>query len=258
MKLFETLAFAAVAWGAAGLANAEEVDVQLVLAADVSGSMSRDELRVQREGYVTALRSESVFRAVLSGALGRSALTYVEWAGIDEQLVVVPWTVVDSRADLATFAEEVAFGSELSMATRGRGTSLSFALLFAARQFDNNGLSSLGRVIDVSGDGDNNDGPPMAETRDAIVSRGITINGISVEVTETGNYGQYADLFESTHKRIYHYYVENVIGGPGAFAMAVGNLDDFAETMERKLVLEIAGARPDPAHATRSVALLDE
>lgn len=256
MKLFETLAFAAVAWGAAGLANAEEVDVQLVLAADVSGSMSLDELRVQREGYVTALRSESVFRAVLSGGLGRSALTYVEWAGIDEQLVVVPWTVVGSRGDLATFADEVAFRPGLP--TSSRGTSLSFALLFAARLFDDNGLSSLGRVIDVSGDGDNSDGPPMAETRDAIVSRGITINGISVALPETDIHGPYAYLFESSHEEIYQYYVENVIGGPGAFAMAVGNADDFAGSMERKLVLEIAGVRPDPAYAMRSVAFLDE
>jgi hypothetical protein len=134
---------------------------------------------------------------------------------------------------------------------------LSFALLFAARLIDNNGLSSLARVIDVSGDGDNNDGPPMAETRDAIVSRGITINGISVVLTDDARYGPYAYIFQSGHEEVHRYYVENVIGGPGAFAMAVGNPGDFAGTMERKLVLEIAETHRGPA-ARKRLALLDE
>jgi hypothetical protein len=133
----------------AGAAHGEEVDLQLVLAADVSGSMSRNELRLQREGYVVALRSRHVAQALASGAIGRAALTYVEWAGLGEQKVVVPWTVVASARDLQAFANLVANGDQLQAATSR--TALSSALLFSATLFDGSKLASFSRVIDISG-----------------------------------------------------------------------------------------------------------
>jgi hypothetical protein len=247
------LALALVGWVATA-AHGEEVDLQLVLAADVSGSMNQDELRLQREGYPAALRSALVARALGSGALGRAALTYVEWAGVDEQMVVVPWMIVSSEPDLQMFAELVANGPRLRAATPA--TSLSSALQFVAALFDGNGLSSFTRIIDVSGDGPNDAGPSIEAVRDRIVSQGIVVNGLSIALGESDVHGPYAYLFETGYEGILQYYRRNVIGGPGAFALGVSDMDDFAETMERKLVLEIAGGNSDRAARGR-LALLD-
>lgn len=233
---------AAAACLAAAPVQAQEVDVQLVLAADVSSSMSSEELRIQREGYASALRSHRVAQAVLSGALGRAAITYVEWAAADEQIVVVPWTVVGSGTDLAAFAGRIAHGPEL--ATARPATALSAALLFAARLFDGSGFASLSRVIDISGDGPDDKGPPPEEVRDAIVAAGITINAVAIALPDPDGNGPYAYFYGVACEEISRYYERKVIGGPGAFAMAVSSLDDFSGTLERKLVLEIAGYAP--------------
>ena len=231
-------------------AETVEVDVQLVLAADVSGSMSSDELRLQRESYVAALRERTVAQAVLSGGLGRIALTYVEWAGVDQQAVVVPWTIVESGRDLEDFADRLAEGSRLvtgrsAITLRGSPTSISDALLFAADRFGESGVRSFGRTIDISGDGPNNEGPDIGLARDAIVARGITINAIAIGLPDRATYGPY-DLFGTPDESLRPYYEDNVIGGPGAFAMSVAGLNDFAETIQRKLVLEISAVRPTP------------
>ena len=229
-----------------------EVDVQLILASDVSGSMSRDEQHLQREGYVAALRSSAVADALRSGALGRIALTYVEWAGVDEQAVVVPWTIVEGGRDLEDFAGRLAEGQRLvtgfsPTSLRGPGTSISDALLFAADLFDESGLRSFGRTIDISGDGPNNEGPDIDAVRDAIVARGITINAIAIALSDRDIYGPYGDLFGTPYQSLRPYYEAEVIGGPGAFAMGVAGLDDFAETIQRKLIMEISAVRPAPS-----------
>lgn len=224
-------------------AHGEELDLQLVLAADVSRSMNHDELRLQREGYEAALRSKHVAWALSSGGRGRAALTYVEWAGVNEQLIVVPWTIVSSAADLQGFADMVSQGPRLRAMTSS--TSLSSALQFVATLFDANGLSSFSRVIDVSGDGPNDAGPPIDAVRDLILAQGIVINGLSITLGDFEVYGTYAYLFGTGYQEMLQYYNRSVIGGPGAFTLAVGDMEGFAEAMERKLVLEIAGADLD-------------
>lgn len=249
------LACGLAAWPLAGAAHGEEVDLQLVLAADVSGSMSRDELRLQREGYVVALRSRHVAQALASGAIGRAALTYVEWAGVGEQKVVVPWTVVASARDLQAFANLIENGAELQPATSS--TSLSSALEFGAGLLDGSGNVSYSRVIDISGDGPNDAGPSIDMVRQRVVAQGIVVNGLPIALDHEDDGGPYAYFSEPWDEAILQYYDRNVIGGAGAFVLGVAGMDDFPEAIERKLVLEIAGTNRAPA--TRQwLALMDD
>jgi hypothetical protein len=220
--------------------QAIEVDLQLVLAADVSGSMSLSELRLQRDGYVDAFRQGDVAEAILSGAHGRVAVTYVEWAGRDDQVVVVPWMVLADGRDIADFTRRLA-AAPAADGGRGSHTTLSSALLFCARQFRASGLRSYRKTIDMSGDGIGDDGPPIAGAREQVLGEGITINGLSVELPETNAAdGPFAAMFRSSPGDVHAYYRDEVIGGPGAFALAVNDLTDFPAAIWRKLVLEIA------------------
>jgi Protein of unknown function (DUF1194) len=216
-----------------------EVDLQLVVAADVSGSMSISELRLQREGYVDAFRQADVAEAILSGALGRVAVTYVEWAGRDDQVVVMPWTVLADGQDIADFTRRLA-AAPVGVGGHGSHTALSSGLLFCAEQFGATGLASTRKTIDVSGDGIGDDGPPIARAREQILGGGITINGLSVDLPETNPYGPFAAMFGSNPGDVHAYYRDEVIGGPSAFVMSVHDLADFPVAIEQKLVLEIA------------------
>ncbi len=219
--------------------QAIEVDLQLVLAADVSGSMSMSELRLQRDGYVDAFRQRDVAAAILSGALGRVAVTYIEWAGHDDQVVVVPWTVLADGRDIADFTRRLA-AAPMAMGGRGSHTALSSGLLFCAQLFRSSGLRSTRRTIDMSGDGIGDDGPPIARAREQVLREGITINGLSVDLPETNPYGPFAAMFGSSPGDVHAYYRDEVIGGPGAFVLPVDDLADFPTAIRRKLVLEIA------------------
>jgi hypothetical protein len=212
-----------------GVGNAEtDVDLELVLALDVSRSMDMDEQRVQRDGYVAAFRHPEVLAAIRSGPLGRIAVAYVEWAGPDSQVTVLPWTLIDSDQAALRLADR------LSATPLGRytGTSISGGLLYAAAEFDGNGFTSLRRVIDVSGDGPNNRGLPVEPVRASIAASGITINGLPLMVKiPVGPY--------SIHN-LDIYYEDCVIGGPGAFILAVDDMSQLALAIRRKLVMEIA------------------
>ena len=142
-----------------------EVDLELVLLVDVSRSMTPRELEIQRRGYAEALRSNAVFEAVQSGLLQTVAITYVEWAGTQE--VVIDWRVLQSRADLDAFAQILTTRFEPAL----RRTSISGALSFAAQLFETNSYKGLRQVIDVSGDGPNNQGPDVVQSRDAVLAR---------------------------------------------------------------------------------------
>jgi hypothetical protein len=213
--------------------DATEVDLELVLLVDVSRSMTEGELEIQRQGYAAALRSDEVFAAIRSGLLQRVALAYVEWAGTQE--VVVDWRLVETREDLQAFAHVLTTRFDPSL----RRTSISEALLFGADMIERNDYVGLRRVIDVSGDGPNNQGRPVLEARDAVTSRGIVVNGLPLMTREgMGSQWHLEDLDA--------YYEACVIGGPGAFVIPVRDWRDFAEAVRRKLVLEIAAApRPD-------------
>lgn len=205
------------------------VNLELVLAVDVSGSMDIEERELQRAGYMAALVHPDVLQAIAMGPLGRIALTLVEWAGGTVQTVAVPWQLVDSTASAAAFVEALA----AAPMSRQRGTSISGALLFSAELFADSGFEGLRKVIDVSGDGPNNSGPPVLPARDAVLARGIAINGLPIMLRPSMGFGGISNLDV--------YYEDCVIGGPGAFVVPVQDLDHMAEAVRRKLVLEIAG-----------------
>ncbi len=208
----------------------EEVDVELFLAVDVSRSMQPFELEIQRLGYAAALTSPEVQNAIANGLLGRIALTYVEWAGADDQRVIVPWTMVASPADTEAVASRITANFDDSL----RRTSISGALRFAAASIADNRFDGLRHVIDVSGDGPNNMGAPVTKLRDHVVGQGITINGLPLMTQDDDATSRWniPDLDA--------YYTACVIGGPGAFVVPVTDWAEFEAAVRRKLVLEIA------------------
>lgn len=214
------------------------VDVELVLAVDVSRSMTERELEIQRRGYAEAIASFEVSEAIASGPNGRVALTYVEWAASASQRTVVPWTLIGSAADADAFAGHLATHFESAM----RRTSISGAIDHAAGLFDGNGFSGLRQIIDVSGDGPNNEGRPVEAARDAAVARGIVINGLPLMTREGMG-------FQWTLSDLDRYYRDCVIGGPAAFVVPVTEWSEFARAVRRKLVLELVGPAVEPAGA---------
>ncbi|TPN81418.1 DUF1194 domain-containing protein [Mesorhizobium sp. CU2] len=217
-------------WLTPAASPAEPVDVELVLAVDVSLSMSPAELEIQRHGYAAALTHDNVLKAITDGAYGKIAVTYVEWAGTTWQRVIVPWTVIANRADAERFVAQLNARDPDS----ARRTSISGALTFASDLFAESGVQGAKRVIDVSGDGPNNQGPPVNLTRDEVVKQGITINGLPL-MTRSG-FGSAFDV-----ANLDRYYSNCVIGGPGAFMIPVNDWTQFPEAIRRKLVLELAG-----------------
>ena len=219
----------------AALAAADQpVDLELVLAVDVSRSMDYDELQVQRDGYVAAFRNSEVIDAITKGVIGSIAVTYIEWSGAFFQQIVIPWRVIANRDDAEAFASAL----EAAPITRERGTSISGGLLFSARQFGANQIEGTRQTVDVSGDGPNNDGLPVAPMRDQIVDQGITINGLPIRIRPTQLFGG-IDI-----GNLDTYYEDCVIGGPGSFMLTVDGVDRFETAIRRKLVLEIAGLPP--------------
>jgi hypothetical protein len=205
------------------------VDLQLVLAVDVSRSIDEVEAELQRRGYVEALTSERVIDAILSGEHKRIALCYTEWAGTHYQVVVIDWTVIDSPAAARRFADKLAEAPRTSQSW----TAVGAALNFAGQRFGTSGVESKRRVIDVSGDGRTNDGPPAELVRDKLVAQGIVINGLPVMMNRS-NFGRPPD------SGLDKYYEENVIGGPGSFMVSAASFDDFGRAVRSKLVREIS------------------
>jgi Protein of unknown function (DUF1194) len=212
----------------------ERVDLELVLAVDISGSMDTEEAELQKQGYVAAFRHPDVIQAIQSGATGKIAVTYVEWAGPQFQQVVVPWSIVSDEATAGAFANAIA----ASPIRNAFGTSISSGLAFAASRFAYSGARGEREAIDVSGDGPNNMGEPVDRVRDGVLAQGIVINGLPVMVDGSVNFGptRTGDLDV--------YYKDCVIGGPGSFIVPVHDLAGFGEAVRRKLVLEIAGLPP--------------
>jgi hypothetical protein len=231
---FGTLVLACIAAaGSAGGAAADDtdVDLELVLAVDVSRSMDVGEQELQRQGYIEAIQHPDVLAAIGEGILGRIAVTYAEWAGPGLQRVVAPWTLVDGAESAAAFAGAIAARPPSHL----QGTSISGGLLFALGLFEGSGFRSSRQIIDVSGDGPNNMGVPVLEARDLVLRRGITINGLPIML-----HADYLGGYSIPNLDIY--YEDCVIGGPGAFLLTVGSMERIAEAIRRKLVLEIAGA----------------
>jgi len=214
-------------------ANAIPVDVELIIAVDVSYSMDPDEQALQRQGYVRALRSKEFLTALHEGVNAKIALTYVEWAGSSDQRILVPWRLIDGPEAADAVAAEIAQAPY----RRASRTSISGALLFTRPLFDTSGYRGLRRVIDVSGDGANNAGAPVAPTRDAVIADRITINGLPIMLKRpTPGTMDIANLDV--------YYEDCVIGGPGAFVVPIHDRDQFIDATRTKLILEVAGRQP--------------
>ncbi|WP_274426792.1 DUF1194 domain-containing protein [Chelativorans sp. YIM 93263] len=220
----------------AGAGQAQQnVDVELVLAVDVSLSMSPGEMEIQRRGYASALTDDSVIGAIEAGRHGRIAIAYFEWAGDFSQRLVVPWTVIASAEDAAHVADML----EINPPRSARRTSISGAMNFAADLFAESSYSGERRIVDISGDGPNNQGAPVEEAQGRLIEAGITINGLPL-MTDAGATSTY-DV-----ENLDQYYTECVIGGVGAFMIPVNDWSQFPEAVRRKLVMEIAGYTPSP------------
>ncbi len=218
-----------------------EVDLELVLMADVSRSMSPAELEIQRRGYWAALRSDQVFAAIRSGMLGTIALTYVEWAGTHH--VVVDWRLIETREQLDEFADELIVTYNPGL----RLTSITNALELGKRMIETNEFIGLRRVIDISGDGPNNEGGLVTLARDAAIANGIVINGLPLMTRDGVNDEWYLAGLDI-------YYQTCVIGGPGSFVLPVLDWADFEQAVRRKLVMEIAGLFPPTERLFRAQA----
>jgi hypothetical protein len=202
------------------------VDVALVLAIDVSGSVSNARMMLQRQGYSDALCHPGFVEAVRSGPAGRVALTFVQWSEARRQEQSVEWRLIEDAATARQFAQAIAAADR----PMPGWTSISAAIDFSARLIAGSGLAAQRKVIDVSGDGSNNDGREVTAARDDAVAAGITVNGLPIVEAEPG---------------LDEYYRRNVIGGRGAFAVVARDIDAFAEAVLRKLLVEVAYTSPE-------------
>jgi hypothetical protein len=221
------------------LAHAEPVDVELVIAADGSGSIDADELALQRDGWASALESADVLAAIRDGYIGAIAVVYVEWGGPSSQHVIVDWHVIRDAAGASVF------GAKLRQAPRAaRGyNSISAAIRFGVGLVESNAHEGARKVVDVSGDGPNIGGPPISEVRAETLAKGFTINALAI--SRPGGSIRSADGLP-----LDRYYAERVIGGPGAFVEIADETRPFAVAAKRKLLQEIAGREP-PTYALR-------
>ena len=205
----------------------EEVDLELVLMVDASGSVDQQEYALQRIGYFQAFRDPRVIDAIRSGYQRKIAVAYIEWTGPFLQAAIADWTVLSDADSIEAFA------ARLQKAPRilyGGGTAVGGAIQYGAESIDANRFTSTRKVIDVSGDGSNTSGPVASVVRDRVVARGFTINGLPILTDEP-----YLDRF----------YQDEVIGGPGAFMIPASNFEDFAKAIRTKLIREIAGVEDE-------------
>lgn len=219
--------------GGIEISAAGAVDTALILAVDISQSMDDGEQRVQRDGYVAAIASPEFIRAVQgAGRYRQIAMAFVEWGGVGEQFVVVDWRVIGSEEEALEFADDL--GS--APINRVQRTSISDAINFSAGHFRSLQVPADRFVIDVSGDGPNNQGGAVVSARDAAVAQGIIINGLPLMIEARASYYHLPNLD--------HYYEDCVIGGPGAFVIPVRTEAGFAEAIQTKLIQEVAAAPP--------------
>jgi len=228
---------------ASGQGAAREVDLLLVLASDVSDSMRAAEARLQRFGYVQAIRDPAVIAAIRKGRRGSIAVTYLEWASPDEQYQIIGWTRIAGERSARAFADALARAT----IEHGYWTSISAAIDRASALIAAAPFTAPRRVIDLSSDGRNNAGAPLAGARARAIARGITINGLVV-------LGRRGNFTWPPIPRLNEYFQTCVIGGPGAFTETAEGFRDFTRAVRRKLIREIAGGFP-PAPRTRIVSV---
>lgn len=214
----------------AGAQDKKEVDLALALAIDISGSIDPEEARLQREGYVMAFRDPVVVGAILGGPNGRIAVAYFEWSDSWMQKLLIDWTLLDSEAAIAAFADRLS-NSPISIARR---TSISGAIHFAVGLFARSPYEADNKVLDISGDGSNNDGMLVTDARTEALKQRIAINGLPIINDRPNPFGfpAEADLDQ--------YYLHCVTGGPRSFVEVAKNFDDFPRAVRKKLLQEVA------------------
>ena len=224
--------------GFSGSVCAQNTDLLLVLAADVSRSIDEGEFELQRKGYAAASTDPRVLAAIRGGTTGTIAVCFVEWSGAGEQMVVADWTVIHDDEDADALAAAI-LAAPRSFVGR---TSISGAIDFAMERFTAAKPHSNRRIIDISGDGTNNSGRPVTEARDQALAEGVTINGLAI-INDRPNPG-YA-FHTQPPGGLPEWYRQNVIGGPGAFLRVVEDFRSFADAMTNKLVSEIVTLAPE-------------
>ena len=217
-------------------ATPQTVDLELVLATDNSQSIDRSEALLQRQGVAAAFKHPDVVRAIQSGTYGRIAVAYVDWSSLPYSRLTLDWRIVSDKASADAFADALLRAPFYF----GQGTAIGETMQLAAQMIETNAIEGTQKSIDISGDGPNNTGPPVYSTRDEIVARRITINGLPV--ISTGEYGN--GDWGMYYGKLEEYYVNCVIGGPRAFAIPAKGFEEFAQAVRRKLVLEISDASP--------------
>lgn len=227
---------------ASAQANDIEVDVELVLAVDISYSVDEDEARRQREGYVAALASEDVIRSIQGGPLGRIAVTYVEWADSGFQRAAADWTVIATEQDALDFAARVA----AAPLERGHYTAIGAAIVDGVDRIERNAYTAPRLIIDISGDGPQNQGVALETARARADEAGVVINGLPIITERTGRWVRPVEM------NLDEYFEDNVTTGPGSFVLPARTEQEFREAILRKLVIEIAGAVPSPVELGRA------
>ena len=237
-RLIHCLAiFAALVAFSSATRAAEQVDLLLVLAADVSRSVDATKFQLQRDGYATAIANRQVLEAIRSGRNGKIAVAFVEWSGFGNQKVVIDWMAIDGPKAAQEFGTRL-LESPRSFADR---TSISGGIDFSVAQFPRAPFSSTRQTIDVSGDGTNNAGRDVGQARDEALALGITINGLVI-LSETPL--PWNPEHTNPPGGLANYYRDHVAGGPGSFVLEAQNFNSFGQAIIKKLVAEIADATP--------------
>lgn len=216
---------------------AEQVDLELVLAVDVSGSVSSDLAFKQQTAFAAAFRDPTLQRAILSGPTQKVAVIYFEYSGLDNQRVVLPWTVLSNVKNIIRFADMLDANSSIRT---GGETSISGALLFAQKRLMQSDFRSHRKVIDITGNGRNNEGPPVNQAIQGLQALDVVVNGLVLPETGLDSNDPYAAIFTRSRLTLYDYFETEVISGPGAFAIQVDPKVGYVDAILRKLVLEVA------------------
>jgi hypothetical protein len=226
---------------------AEEVDLLLVLSSDVSRSIDAPKFKLQRDGYAAAIADPRVIQAIRSGALGKIAVSLVEWSGVGAQKIVIDWTVISDDATAKDFSAQIV---EAPRAFADR-TAISGGIDFAMAQLTRAPFQSNRRTIDVSGDGTNNSGRDVAQARDEAVAQGVTVNGLVILSEQPQSWN--AD-HTNPPGGLENYYRNNVMGGAGSFVMVAENFNSFGQAILNKLIAEIATKVPESPSRLQTLA----
>ena len=216
---------------------AEQVDLLLVLASDVSRSVDTRKFQLQREGYAAALSNPRVIEAIKSGPHGRIAICFVEWSGATSQKIVIDWTIVSDMTSARKIGDQMI---ELPRSFADR-TSISAGLDYSMSVLERAPFQAPRRTIDVSGDGTNNSGRDIASARDEALAKGVTINGLVI-LSDTPL--PWNPEHTNPPGGLDEYYRRNVTGGPGSFVMVAENHNSFGQAIVKKMIAEIAWVEP--------------